>query len=159
VGIDGRPHVNSRTLHVKIPKGVKEGQNIRLQGQGSPGAGGAKAGDLYLEIGFNPHSLYRVKGHDVSMGLKITPWEAALGGSIQVPTPAGNVDVKIPAGSSSGKRMRLKGWGIPARVKGDFYLTLEIVLPDRISDKQKSLYQELQKESADFNPRIKQGVH
>ena len=159
MGIDGRPHVKSRTLNVKIPKGVKEGQNIRLQGQGSSGLGGGKPGDLYLEIGFNPHTLYNVNGHDVSMELKITPWEAALGSSIQVPTPAGKVDLKIPPGSSSGKRMRLKGRGIPARTKGDFYLTLEIVLPDKITDKEKSLYQTLQKEAGNFNPRAKLGVH
>lgn len=158
MGADGRPHVKPRTLNVKIPKGVKEGQNIRLQGQGSPGFGGARAGDLYLEIGFNPHSLYRVKGHDVFLELAITPWEAALGGSIQVPTPSGKVDLKIPPGSSSGKRMRLKGRGIPAKIRGDFYLTLEIVLPDKISDKQKALYQALQKEAGHFNPRAKLGV-
>lgn len=158
MGADGRPHVKPRTLKVKIPKGVKEGQNIRLQGQGSPGFGGGRAGDLYLEIGFNPHSLYRVKGHDVFLELAITPWEAALGGSIQVPTPAGKVDLKIPAGSSSGKRMRLKGRGIPAKTCGDLYLTLEIVLPDKISAKQKSLYQALQLEAGNFNPRAKLGV-
>lgn len=158
IGADGRPRVKLRTLNVKIPKGVKEGQNIRLQGQGNPGFGGARVGDLYLEIGFNPHSLYRVKGHDVFLELAITPWEAALGGTIQVPTPAGKVDLKIPPGSSSGKRMRLKGRGIPAKTKGDFFLTLEIVLPDKISEKQKSLYQALQHEAGHFNPRAKLGV-
>lgn len=158
MGQDGRPHVKPRTLNVKIPKGVKEGQSIRLQGQGSPGMSGGKAGDLYLEIGFNPHSLYKVDGRDVSLQLPITTWEAALGGRIQVPTPSGKVDLKIPAGSSSGKRMRLKGRGIPGRPSGDFYVMLEIALPDRLSEKQRSLYHQLQQDD-DFNPRAKLGVN
>ena len=158
MGADGRPHIKPRTLNVKIPKGLKEGQTIRLQGQGSPGFGGGQAGDLYLEIGFNPHSLYKVNGHDVSLELPITPWEAALGATIQVPTPAGKVELKIPPGSSSGKRMRLKGRGIPAKTRGDFYLTLEIVLPEKLTEKEKSMYQALQKEAARFNPRAGIGV-
>ena len=127
---EGRPHLKERTLNVKIPKGVRQGQNIRLQGQGSPGIGGGSHGDLYLEIEFNPHSIYKVMGRDVSLNLPITPWEAALGGKVQVPTPAGKVDLKISAGVSSGKRMRLKGRGIPSKIPGDFYVTLEIVLPE-----------------------------
>ena len=156
---DGRPQLKERTLKVKIPKGVKQGQNIRLQGQGSPSFGSGHHGDLYLEIEFNPHSIYKVEGQDVSLELPITPWEAALGGKIKTPTPAGNVDLNISAGSSSGKRMRLKGRGIPNdKMPGDFYVTLKIVLPDQISDKEKSLYNNLQQQSADFNPRIKLGV-
>jgi curved DNA-binding protein len=151
---DGRPHVKPHTLNVKIPKGVKAGQNIRLQGQGSPGIEG-KAGDLYLEIGFNPHSLYKVDGRDVFLELPITPWEAVLGDSIKVPTPAGTVDLKIPAGSSSGKRMRLKGRGIPGKTAGDFYVTLEIIIPEKPSEKEKELYEALQKEAGNFNPRVK----
>ena len=152
---EGRPETRSRTLNIKIPKGVKEGQNIRLQGQGSPGIAGGKSGDLYLKIEFNPHSIYKVKGLDVSLELPITPWEAMLGAKVQVPTPAGMVDLKIPAASSSGKRMRLKGRGIPAKIAGDFYITLEIVLPDKLSEQEKSLYEALQKEASHFNPRAK----
>lgn len=153
---EGRPQLKERTLKVKIPKGVKQGQNIRLQGQGSPSFANGQHGDLYLEIEFNPHSIYRVEGWDVSLVLPITPWEAALGGKIQVPTPAGKVELKISAGSSSGQRMRLKGRGIPNdKTPGDFYVTLEIVLSDTISDKEKSLYKDLQQEAADFNPRTK----
>jgi len=155
---EGHPRIQERTLNIKIPKGVKEGQNIRLQGQGSPGIDGGQAGDLYLEIGFNPHSMYKVDGRDVMLELPITPWEAALGGKIHVPTPTGRVELKIPAGTSSGKRMRLKGRGIPGKVPGDFYLTLEIVLSDRLSDKEKALYEALQKEGSRFNPRIHMGV-
>jgi curved DNA-binding protein len=158
LGPDGRPQLKTRTLNVKIPKGVKEGQSIRLQGQGSPGIGGAKAGDLYLEIAFNPHSIYKVDGRDVSLELPVAPWEAALGAKIPVPTPAGKVDLKIPSGSSSGKRMRLKGKGIPAKTPGDFYVTLEIVMPQKISEKEKDLYEQLKKAAPSFNPRARLGV-
>lgn len=154
----GRPAVQERTLTVKIPKGVKEGQTIRLQGQGSPGMGGGSAGDLYLEIGFNPHSHFKVEGKDVSIELPVSPWEAALGSKVPVPTPLGTVDLKIPAGSSSGKRLRLKGRGIPATEPGDFYVTLEIVLPESISEQDKSLYEALQKQADHFNPRAALGV-
>ncbi len=158
LGEDGRPQIKERTLNVKIPKGVKEGQNIRLKGQGSPGIGGGQSGDLYLEIEFNPHSMYQVNGHDVSLNLPITTWEAALGNKVQVPTPAGKVDLKIPLGTSSGKRMRLKGRGIPGKSPGDFYITLIIVLPDKLSDKEISIYESLRQEDSSFNPREKLGV-
>ena len=153
---EGRPQLKVRTLNVKIPKGVKEGQNIRLQGQGNPGFGGGQAGDLYLEIGLNPHSMYKVDGRDVSLELPITPWEAALGGKVQVSTPsADKIDLKIPPCISSGKRMRIKGRGIPGKPPGDFYIQLKIVLPDNLTDKEKSLYKVLQQEAGNFNPRKK----
>lgn len=157
LGEDGRPQLKEHSLNVKIPKGVRQGQNIRLQGQGSPGIGGGKHGDLYLEIEFNPHSIYKVNGRDVSLDLPITPWEAALGSKIQVPTPAGKVELKILPGASSGKRMRLKGRGIPDKTAGDFYVTLGIVLPEHLNDKEKALYEALQHEGGHFNPRIKLG--
>jgi curved DNA-binding protein len=157
LGEDGRPQLKERSLNVKIPKGVKQGQNIRLQGQGSPGIGGGKHGDLYLEIEFNPHSIYKVNGRDVSLDLPITPWEAALGSKVQVRTPAGKVELKILPGASSGKRMRLKGRGIPDKTPGDFYVIVEIVLPEHLSDKEKALYEELQRERVHFNPRIRLG--
>lgn len=158
LGKDGRPEIKVRTLNIKIPKGIKEGQNIRLQGQGSPSMMGGKPGDLYLKIEFNPHSIYKVEGANVSLELPITPWEAALGAKVQVPTPAGKIDLKIPSGASSGQRMRLKGRGIPAKVAGDFYITLEIVLPDKLSDQEQSLYKALQQATGSFNPRAKLGV-
>ena len=158
LGNDSRPQLKERTLNVKIPKGVKEGQSIRLKGQGSPGLGGGPAGDLYLEIEFNPHSIYQVNGQDVSLELPIAAWEAALGNKVQTPTPEGKVDLKIPPGSFSGKRMRLKGRGIPGKTSGDFYVTLAIVLPDKLSDKERSLYETLQHETSSFNPREKLGV-
>lgn len=152
-----RAFQQERTLNVKIPKGVKQGQHIRLQGQGSPGVNGGAAGDLYLEIAFNPHPLYRVEELDVYLELPIAPWEAALGGSVPVPTPDGAVDMKIPAGSSSGRKLRLKGRGIPAHSPGDFYVTLKVVMPTTFSDKAKALYAELALEQP-FNPRAGMGV-
>ena len=152
-----RAFQQERTLNVKIPKGVKQGQHIRLQGQGSPGINGGAAGDLYLEIAFNPHPLYRVEELDVYLELPIAPWEAALGGSVPVPTPDGAVDMKIPAGSSSGRKLRLKGRGIPAHSPGDFYVTLKVVMPTTFSDKAKALYAELALEQP-FNPRAGMGV-
>ncbi len=157
MGDDGHPQVKARTLNVKIPKGVKAGQNIRLKGQGSPGVGGAQAGDLYLEIEFNPHSIYKVNGADVSLEVPIAPWEAALGAKINIPTPSGSVDLKIPEAVSSGKTMRLKGRGIPAKQAGDFYVSLMIEIPKQLSDKEKALYQQLQQENSQFNPRAKLG--
>lgn len=154
----GRPQLKNRTLNVKIPKGVKEGQSIRLQQQGSPGLGKGKAGDLYLEILFNIHSMYSVQGRDVSLEIPITPWEGALGAKIQVPTPAGKVDLKIPPGTSSGKRMRLKGKGIPAKNPGDFYLIMKVVISQNLTEQQKELYQKLQTVSDSFKPRASLGV-
>ncbi|UJS22983.1 DnaJ C-terminal domain-containing protein [Thiothrix winogradskyi] len=152
-----RSSQQERTLNIKIPKGVKQGQHIRLQGQGSPGIGGGSAGDLYLEIAFNPHPLYRAEELDVYLELPIAPWEAALGGSVKVPTPDGAVDMKIPPNSSTGRKLRLKGRGIPAQTPGDFYVTLKVVMPDTLSDKAKALYSELALEQT-FNPRAGMGV-
>jgi curved DNA-binding protein len=157
IGTDGRPEVKKRTLNVKIPQGVKQGQHIRLQGQGQKGFGGAESGDLYLEIDFNLHPLYSVKDKDVYIDIPITTSEAVLGASIKIPTPTGAVDMKIPTGSSSGKKMRLKGRGLPAKEAGDFYVTLQIRVADNASDKIKELYQQIAKEQH-FNPREAMGV-
>ena len=157
VNPQGHVQTRSRTLNVNIPKGVKQGQQIRLAGQGAPGMGQGGTGDLYLEIEFKPHSIYHVEGHDIYLDLPVTPWEAALGGTIKVPTPGGIVEMKIPAGSGSGKKMRLKGRGIPAKKAGDFYVVLKISLPEADSDKAKALYQQMKNE-LNFNPRQKLGV-
>jgi curved DNA-binding protein len=141
-----------RTLNVHIPKGVKQGQHIRLAGQGSPGMGGAAAGDLYLEVVFRPHPIYRVEGRDLYIDLPVTPWEAALGASVQVPTPAGRVGVKIPSGSSSGRKLRLKGRGIPGKPAGDLYAVLRIVVPPAESEQAKELYRKMAQQMR-FNPR------
>jgi len=157
VDAQGRVHMRKRTLSVNIPKGVKQGQQIRLAGQGAPGSGSAGNGDLYLEIDFNPHSFYHVIGRDIYLDLPVTPWEAALGATIKVPLPTGTVEMKIPPGSAPGKKMRLKGRGIPASTPGDFYVVLQVSLPRADSDKAKALYEKMQNE-LDFNPRQKLGV-
>ena len=153
----GRVQTRTRTLNVNIPKGVKQGQQIRLAGQGAPGMGQGGAGDLYLEIGFNPHNFYHIEGRDIYLDLPVTPWEAALGGTVKVPTPNGIVEMKIPPGSGSGKKMRLKGRGIPGKIAGDFYVVLKISLPQADSDKARAIYEQMKTE-LHFNPRRNLGV-
>jgi curved DNA-binding protein len=136
---------------------VREGQLIRLAGQGDPGIGGGPAGDLYLEVAFNPHGLYRTDGADVHFDLPVTPWEAALGAKVKAPTPAGPVDLKIPAGSQAGQTLRLKGRGIPGTPPGDLYAVLQIALPPADTEAAKQLYRELADKLA-FNPRKSLGV-
>ena len=157
--VDAHGHVitKARTLNVKIPRGIKQGQRIRLAGQGAAGMGQGQAGDLYLEIEFNPHSIYKVDGHDVYLDLPVAPWEAALGATIKVPTPDGPVDLKIPPGTSSGRKLRLKGRGIPAKTPGDLYVVPQITLPPADSDAARALYKKMQQELA-YNPRHKLGV-
>ena len=152
--LDSSGHVitKDRTLNVKIPKGVMQGQKIRLSGQGSPGHGGGKDGDLYLEIEFRPHEFYRPDGKNIHMSLPVTPWEAALGSTVNVPTPIGSVDLKIPAGTTNGKTLRLKGRGIPGSPPGDFYVTSELTLPPANSDAEKEIYRTMQQEMP-YDPR------
>jgi curved DNA-binding protein len=140
-------------LDVQIPKGVREGQSIRLRGQGQPGFGGAPAGDLYLEVQFEPNSNYRIDGRDVTQTVPVAPWEAALGASIEVPTPSGHVEVNVPKGSASGRKLRLRGRGIPGDPAGDLYLELEIALPPADTDKARQLYETMAREMSSFNPR------
>jgi len=151
----GRLQTEQRTIEVNIPKGVKQGQHIRLAGLGAPGV--AKSGDLYLEIHFNPHRLYRPEGHDLYLELPISPWEAALGAKIRVPTLAGVVNLKIPAGSAAGKKMRLKGRGLPGTPPGDCYVVLQIALPPADSNDAIKFYEEM-RDQFDFKPRAHMGV-
>lgn len=130
LGPDGHPQVKERTLRVHIPKGVHQGQSIRLAGQGGAGIDGGPAGDLYLEIEFKPHPSYKVEGKDVYLELPVAPREAAQGAVVKVPTPAGEVELNIPPNVSGGNKIRLKGLGIPAREPGDFYVVLRIAKPD-----------------------------
>lgn len=153
----GQIRMSNHTLNIKIPKGIKEGQQIRLAGQGSPGIGNGPPGDLYLEVNFNPHPLYRVEGRDLHMQLPVTPWEVALGETVKVPTPAGTVDLKIAAGSNSGSKLRLKGRGIPGVPAGNLYLTLSVMTPQASSEEAKALYKKMADTLA-FNPRMKMGV-
>jgi curved DNA-binding protein len=157
VDVHGQVVTEERTLKVKIPKGVKEGQHMRLAGQGSPGSGGAPSGDLYLEVHFQPNSQYRVEGKDVYEKLPVAPWEAAIGAAITVPTPVGKVQVNVPPGSQAGRKLRLKGRGIPGQPAGDLYLVLEVVVPPATTDKERALYETMAREMA-FDPRQEMGV-
>lgn len=154
---DGHVRTRQRTLSVQIPKGIKQGQHIRLSGQGTPGAGGGQAGDLFLEIEFKPHSVYRVDGADLQMDLPVAPWEAALGAKVKVPTPGGTVDLTIAPDSRSGSRLRLRGRGIPAKQPGDLYVTLQIVLPPAKDERSRKLYERMREQLA-FDPRARLGV-
>ncbi len=158
MGPDGRPQVKERTLNVRIPKGVRQGQQIRLAKQGSPGVGKGEPGDLYLEVEFRPRPFYRVEGKDVYLDLPVAPWEAALGAKVKVPTPAGPVDLKLPANSLSGRKLRLKGKGIPVRQPGDFYVVLQIVTPPADDDRAREAYEALSEAFEGFNPRSRLGV-
>ena len=148
----GRLVMREHSLNVHLPKGIRDGQHIRLSGQGAPGLGGGPSGDLYLEVHFKPHALYRADGRDLYLTLPVTPWEAALGATVRAPTPGGNVEMKIPAGSQSGRKLRLKGRGIPGESPGDLYMMLEVVLPAADSEAAKGLYQKMAEELA-FDPR------
>ena len=150
---EGRGVLQQRTLDVNIPKGIREGQHLRLAGQGGPGLGeGAPAGDLYLDIAFNPHRLYRVDGRDVYLDLPVAPWEAALGASVGVPTPDGELELTIPKGSTSGRKLRLKGKGIPGKTPGDFYMVLVVALPPADDPTAKAAYEAFAA-GFDFKPR------
>ncbi|TQS45947.1 DnaJ C-terminal domain-containing protein [Cryptosporangium phraense] len=135
-----------RTIDVNIPAGVLDGQRIRLAGQGGEGYGeGAPRGDLYLRVRLAPHRRYRVDGRDLTVELPVTPWDATLGAKATVETLAGNVDVKVPAGSSSGRRLRLRGRGLPNSrgAAGDLYAEVKIVVPQRLTGRQRALWEEL----------------
>ncbi len=157
LGADGRPCIKERTLNVRIPKGVSQGQKIRLAKQGGSGTGQEEAGDLYLEIQFNEHPFYKIEGKDVYLHLPITPWEAALGEIVKMPTPTGYIDLKIPPASNTGRKMRLKERGVPAKKAGDLYVILDVVLPKAETDEAKNAYQAFKK-AVDFNPRNSLGV-
>jgi curved DNA-binding protein len=149
---DGHLVAQQRTLNVNIPKGVREGQHLRLAGQGGPGLGEAPAGDLYLEIAFKLHPHFRVDGRDVYFDLPIAPWEAALGAAISAPTPEGPVQLSVPPGSANGRKLRLKGKGIPGIPAGDLYAVLVIAVPNATTDAEKAAYRTMQA-AFKFNPR------
>jgi len=156
--VDAHGHVitKERVLSVTIPKGIREGQHIRLSGQGSPGLDG-RAGDLYLQVELQAHPLYRVDGRDLYFDLPVAPWEAALGATVKVPTLGGIVELKIPEGSVSGRKMRLKGRGIPGNPPGDCYVILAIALPPADTESAREFYRKMAQE-LNFNPRAKMGV-
>ena len=156
-GPGGRPSVKTRTLNVSIPKGVRQGQHIRLAGQGSPGIGRGGRGDLFLEVEFRPHRFYRVEGKDVFVDLPVAPWEAALGATVKAPTPSGYVDLRIPPNSSSGRKLRLKDRGIPAGQPGDLFVVVNVALPKADSEAAKNAYTEFAR-AFDFDPRADIGM-
>jgi len=152
----GNVALHERTLQVSIPKGIRAGQQIRLTGQGSPGLGDGARGDLYLEIEFAPHARWRADGRDLYFTLRVAPWEAALGAAVNVPTPDGTVEMNVPAGSQTGRKLRLRGRGIPGSPPGDFYVLLELVLPPAKDDKARAAYRRMADDLA-FNPRANPG--
>ncbi|MGH8150778.1 MAG: DnaJ C-terminal domain-containing protein, partial [Steroidobacteraceae bacterium] len=175
---DGHVEPAAHTVRVSIPAGVADGQLIRLAGQGEPGVGGGKAaghgaaasagrgadsaagsaagaaaaGDLYLEVRVRPHQLYALAGRDVTLTLPIAPWEAALGATVTAPTLGGSVELRIPAGSQSGRKLRLRGRGLPGQPAGDQYVLLEVVVPPADSPAARALYQQMERELT-FDPR------
>lgn len=153
--LDNTGHVvlNERTIRVTIPKGVTDGQHIRLAGQGAPGFGKGPAGDLYLEVAIKAPPNIRIEGRDVIMDLPVTPWEAALGARIAFETPGGKVDLTVPKHAQSGKKMRLKERGIPGKPPGHLIAVVKIVIPPTESEKAKALYEELGRE-IDYDPRV-----
>ncbi|TAL92930.1 MAG: J domain-containing protein [Paraburkholderia sp.] len=152
--VDASGHVilQPLTLNVTIPKGVRAGQHLRLAGQGAAGVGQGPPGDLYLEIAFREHPHFRVDGRDVSLDVPVAPWEAALGAHVTVPTPDGSVELTVPAGSAGGRRLRLKGKGIPGKTPGDLYVILAIVLPPADSDSARAAYDAM-RQAFHFDPR------
>lgn len=148
----GRLVMETRTLNVKIPVGVYEGQIIRLAGQGSPGMGNGKAGDLLLEMHFNSHPKFRVDGANLYMKLPVTPWEAALGAIIPIKLFENDLKVRIPESTQSGQQLRIRGKGIPSRTPGDLFLDIQVVLPGAHTAKARQLYETMAHELA-FNPR------
>ncbi|HUM95753.1 MAG TPA: DnaJ C-terminal domain-containing protein [Candidatus Competibacter sp.] len=154
----GRIALDSRTLNVKIPKGVREGQMIRLAGQGGAGFGDAPAGDLLLEIHFKPHPRFRIDGRDLYLTLPVAPWEAALGGVVPVDLPdGGQLKVRIPEGAQNGRQLRVRGKGIPSDPPGDLLLDLRVVLPAAETPRARELYETMARELA-FDPRAETGV-
>ncbi len=143
----------SKTIEISIPAGIEDGKKIRLRGQGGPGATGGPPGDLLITVHVSEHPVFRRRGLDLEMTLPITVGEAVLGTSVDVPTPYGTIAVKIPAGSSSGRRLRIKGHGVRTKsARGDLYLELAIVLPEKMSPEMRKLIEQFE-DSTRFDPR------
>lgn len=153
---DGHVTTRNHGLNVKIPKGVTAGSRIRLAGQGASGMGGGPKGDLYLEIAFQEHPLYRADKRDIYLDLPVTPWEAALGQTVTVPTLGGRVDLKLPEGAQSGQKLRLKGRGLPGDPAGDQYVILKIITPKAETPAARAFYERMAAELP-LNPRAGMG--
>ncbi len=152
---DGQLSVQEKTYEVKIPAGIMTGQKIRLSGQGGEGAGGGPRGDLYLKIEIQPHGAYRLKDRDIYVDLPVSPWEAVLGSEVQISTLSGPLTLKIPPGTQSGQKLRLRGKGMPnpKGSTGDLYAVIRIMVPKHPSKREQELFDELRKASG-FNPRL-----
>ena len=150
----GAPRRVPRRIKVRIPKGVMDGQQLRVPGKGGEGADGARAGDLYLDIQVETHALYRVAGRDIYIDLPLAPWEAVLGTTVRLPTPGGVVSLKVPANTRAGQQLRLAGRGIARSdaATGDLYAIAQIVVPSVLDEKQRALFEQLARTS-NFNPR------
>lgn len=146
--VPGEP--GSKKLKVKIPKGIKQGQKIRLSGQGSEGL--HASGDLFLEVKFNKHKHFTVEDKNINLVLPITPWEAALGTTLSIPTLGGTVEMKLPANTQGGKKLRLKGRGLPGKAPGDQFVLLQIMTPEANTEELKKLYKNMA-EITQYNPR------
>ncbi len=153
----GQMQMKTQTLNVKIPAGVRQGQKIRLPGQGGPGFNKGPAGDLYLTVHFHKHPFFELKEKDIWLTLPVTPWEGALGATLKVPTLGGVVDLKIPPNSQAGQKLRLKGRGFPGKTPGDQMVILKIVIPKPENEKAKELYEQMA-QTMPFNPRAAMGV-
>ena len=158
VDAEGHLTMQDRQLQVNIPRGIREGQHLRLAGQGGPGRGGGPPGDLYLEIEFAPHPHFRADGRDVYLDLPLAPWEAALGASVTVPTPDGSVQLQVPPGSSAGRKLRLRGKGLPGDPPGDLYVVLSIALPAADTAAAQEAYREMARTFGGFDPRRSMGA-
>ncbi|HEY3698822.1 MAG TPA: DnaJ C-terminal domain-containing protein [Spongiibacteraceae bacterium] len=146
-----------KNLNIKIPAGVTQGQHIRLAGQGAQGIGGAEAGDLFLEIEFAPHPYFSVDGKNIILTLPVTAPEAALGATLEVPTLSGKIKLKVPKGSSSGDKLRIKGKGLSGDPPGDQLVVLQVNLPKQHSELTESLYRQIAEQESAFNPRATLG--
>jgi curved DNA-binding protein len=151
---EGRVRHVPKTIKARIPKGATDGQRLRLRGQGGKGINGGRDGDLYLNIALHPHALFRPSGHDLYLDLPLAPWEAALGATIEVPTLGGSVNLKIPPGTTAGRKLRLgkKGLPKPGGGEGDLYAIVQIVNPTVLTGRERELFGELAKNSR-FDPR------
>jgi curved DNA-binding protein len=150
----GRLHRVQRSFKARVPKGATDGQRLRLRGKGGKGLGGGPDGDLYLNIALHPHALFRTSGHDLYLDLPLTPWEAALGAVVEVPTLGGSVHLKVPPGTHAGQKLRLARRGLPKprEGEGDLYAIVQIVVPTVLSERERALFKELA-DGSTFNPR------
>jgi curved DNA-binding protein len=150
----GRRRRVPHTFKARIPRGVTDGERLRLKGKGGKGMNGGPDGNLYLNIEFTPHPIYRADGHDLYLDLPLSPWEAALGASVDVPTLAGPVRLKVPAGTNTGKKLRLAGRGLPKRgsAEGDLFAIVQIVVPSQPTEREKTLFKDLA-DASQFDPR------